>query len=169
MAEREANLLENLVITRIFDAPRELVWKAWTDPKYVMQWWGPKGFTSPSCEIDLRVGGRYLLCMRAPDGQEFWSGGEYTEIIAPEKIVAVLFYADKNGRVEPKNVSHFIEGHRPADSNDVEVRDVVTFEEIGSGQTKLTFKRSHWDEGEDTGSNQIFDKLAVFVAKLAKG
>jgi uncharacterized protein YndB with AHSA1/START domain len=94
--------------------------------------------------------------MRAPDGQEFWSGGEYTEIIAPEKIVAVLFYADKNGKVEP------------ADSNDVEVRDVVTFEEIGSGRTKLTFKRSHWDEGEDTGSNQIFDKLAVFVAELAK-
>jgi len=156
MAERATNLLQDLLITRIFDAPRELVWKAWTDPSYVVQWWGPKGFTSPSCEIDLRVGGRYLFCMRAPDGQEFWSGGEYTEIIAPEKIVAVLFYADKNGKVEP------------ADSNDVEVRDVVTFEEIGSGQTKLTFKRSHWDEGEDTGSNQIFDKLAVFVAELAK-
>ena len=156
MAERTTNLLHDLVITRIFDAPRELVWKAWTDPRLVMQWWGPKGFTSPSCEIDLRVGGRYLFCMRAPDGQEFWSGGEYTEIIAPEKIVAVLFYADKNGKVEPAN------------SNDVEVRDVVTFEEIGSGQTKLTFKRSHWDEGEDTGSNQIFDKLAVFVAELAR-
>jgi len=156
MAERQTNLLQNLVITRIFDAPRELVWKAWTDPKFVMQWWGPKGFTSPSCQIDLRVGGRYLFCMRAPDGQQFWSGGEYTEIIAPEKIVSVLFYADKNGKVEP------------ADRNDVEVRDVVTFEEIGSGQTKLTFKRSHWDEGEDTGSNQIFDKLAVFIAELAK-
>ena len=156
MAERVTNLLQNLVITRIFDAPRELVWKAWTDPRFVMQWWGPKGFTSPSCEIDLCVGGRYLFCMRAPDGQEFWSGGEYTEIIAPEKIVAILFYADKNGKVEP------------ADSNDVEVRDVVTFEEIGSSQTKLTFKRSHWDVGEDTGSNQIFDKLAVFVAELVK-
>ena len=94
--------------------------------------------------------------MRAPDGQEFWSGGEYTEIVAPEKIVSVLFYADKNGKVER------------ADSNDVEVRDVVTFEEIGSDRTKLTFKRSHWDEGEDIGSNQIFDKLAVLVAELAK-
>ena len=156
MAERQTNLLQNLVITRIFDAPRELVWKAWTDPRLVMRWWGPVGFTSPSCQIDLRVGGRYLFCMRAPDGQQFWSGGEYTEIIAPEKIVSVLFYADKNGKVEP------------ADRNDVEVRDVVTFEEIGSGQTKLTFKRSHWDEGEDTGSNQIFDKLAVFIAELAK-
>ena len=112
---------------------------------------GAEEFYSPSCEIDLRVGGRYLFCMRAPNGQEFWSGGEYTEIIAPEKIVSVLFYADKNGKVEP------------ADSNDVEVRDVVTFEKIGSGQMKLTFKRSHWDTGEDIGSNQIFDKLAMFV------
>jgi uncharacterized protein YndB with AHSA1/START domain len=156
MAERETNLLENLVITRIFDAPRELVWKAWTDPELVMQWWGLLGWTSPSCEIDLRLGGRYLFCMRAPDGQEFWSGGEYTEIVEPEKIVSVLFYANKNGKVDP------------VDSNDVEVRDVVTFEEIGSGQTKLTFKRTYWDQGEDEGMNQIFDKLAVFVAGLAK-
>jgi uncharacterized protein YndB with AHSA1/START domain len=156
MADRARNLLQNLVITRIFDAPRNLVWRAWTEPKFVMQWWGLKGFTSPSCRIDLRVGGRYLFCMRAPDGQEYWSGGEYTEIVAPEKIVSVLFYADKNGKVES------------TDSNDVEVRDVVTFEEIGSGQTKLTFRRSHWDEGEDAGSNQIFDKLSVVVAELAK-
>lgn len=156
MAERDTNLLQNLVITRIFDAPRELVWKAWTDPKLVMQWWGPKGFTSPYCEIDFRVGGRYLYCMRAPDGQEFWSGGEYTEIVAPEKIVSFLFYANENGKIEPQ------------DSNDVDVCDVVTFEEIGSTQTKLTFKRSHWDVGEDVGSNEIFDKLAVFVAEMAK-
>ena len=156
MAERTTNLLRNLEIARIFDAPRELVWRAWTDPRLVMQWWGPKGFTSPSCEIDLRVGGRYLFCMRAPEGQEYWSGGEYIEIIAPEKIVAVLFYADKNGKIEA------------ADGDDVEVRDVVTFEEVESGQTRLTFKRSHWDEGEDAGSNQIFDKLAAFVAELAK-
>jgi len=156
MAERTTNLLDDLEITRIFDAPRELVWKAWTDPGLVMQWWGPKGFTSPSCKIDLRVGGQYLFCMRAPDGQEFCSGGEYTEIVAPVRIVSVLFYADKNGKVDP------------ADSNDVEVRDVVTFEEIGSGQTRLTFKRSHWDEGEDEGMHQILDKLAALVAGLAR-
>jgi len=94
--------------------------------------------------------------MRALDGQEFWSGGEYAEIVPPEKIVTTLFYANENGKVEL------------ADSNDVEVRDVVTFESFGTEQTKLTFKRSHWDEGEDTGSNQIFDKLAVFIAELAK-
>jgi len=156
MAERSTNLLENLVITRIFDAPRELVWKALTDPALAMQWWGPKGFTSPSCKIDLRVGGQYLFCMRAPDGQEGWSGGEYTEIMAPERIVSVLFYADKNGKVEP------------ADRNDVEVRDVVTLEDIGSGRTKLTLTRSYWDVGEDEGLKEIFDKLAAVVAGLAK-
>ena len=156
MAERTTNLLHDLVITRIFDAPRELVWKAWTDPKLVTQWWGPRGFTSPSCEIDLRVGGRYLFCMRAPDGREFWTGGEFTEIVAPERIVAVLFYADKNGKVAP------------ADPNDVEVRDVVTFEQLGGGRTKLTLRRSHWDVGEDAGWNEILDKLAAMVAGLAK-
>ena len=151
MTERTTNLLENLEITRIFDAPRELVWKAWTDPDIVMRWWGPKRFTSPKCKIDFRVGGQYLYCMRTPDGQEYWSGGEYSEIIVPEKIVTVLFYANQNGKVEP------------ADKNDVAVRDVVLFENIGNTQTKLIFKRSHWDEGEDAGLSEIFDKLAALL------
>ena len=155
MTERTTNLLENLEITRIFDAPRELVWKAWTDPEIVTKWWGPKGFTSPACKIDFRVGGQYLYCMRSPDGWEGWSGGEYCEIIVPEKIVSVLFYADQNGKVEP------------TDKNDVEVRDVVTFEDIGNGQTKMIFKRSHWDEGEDLGMIQIVDKLTALLVELS--
>ena len=56
MTKNTVNETERMVVTRVFDAPRELVWKAWTDPKYVMQWWGPKGFTAPFCEIDFRVG-----------------------------------------------------------------------------------------------------------------
>ncbi len=68
MTKSTANETERMVVTRVFDAPRELVWKAWTDPKYVMQWWGPKGFTSPHCEIDFRVGGKFLCSMRSPDG-----------------------------------------------------------------------------------------------------
>jgi uncharacterized protein YndB with AHSA1/START domain len=155
MTERTTNLLENLEIIRIFDAPRELVWKAWTDPQIVMRWWGPQGFTSPVCKIDFRVGGQYLFCMRAPEGQEWWVGGEYCEIIPHEKIVSVLFYADKNGKIDPP------------DKNDVEVRDVVTFEDIGNGRTKLIFKRSYWDEGEDVGLSQIFDKLATVLSELS--
>ena len=68
-----------LVITRTFDAPRELVWKAWTEPERFMRWWGPKIFTSPRCEIDLRVEGRFLWCMRWPDGRENYTTGEYVE------------------------------------------------------------------------------------------
>ncbi len=157
MAERTTNLLENLEITRIFDAPRELVWKAWTNPEYVKQWWGPQGFTSPACKIDLRVGGEYLCCMKAPDGSEYWTGGEYVEIVAPERIVSQLFYANEHGKIPA------------ADPNDVEVRDVVTFEEYGNGQTKMTFKRNYWDEGEDEGMKQIFDKLSAVIAELVKG
>jgi hypothetical protein len=68
MTENTVSEIERMVVTRVFDAPRELVWKAWTDPKYVMQWWGPKGFTAPVCQMDFRVGGKFLCCMKAPGG-----------------------------------------------------------------------------------------------------
>jgi uncharacterized protein YndB with AHSA1/START domain len=90
-----------LIITRVFDAPRELVWKAWTEPERVKQWWGPRGFTSPFCKIDLRVGGSYLFSMRSPDGQDFWSTGVYREIIPQERIVATGSFADEKGNVVP--------------------------------------------------------------------
>src|SRR5450432_2045024 len=112
---------------RVFDAPRELDWKAW------MQWWGPKGFTAPSCEIDFRVGGKFLCSMRAPDGQEFWNGGEYHEIILHEKIVSSLYFSDPDGN--KVDAAHYgIEHEAVADAH-----DVITFEDLGNGQTKLTF------------------------------
>ncbi len=76
-----------IVITRTFDAPRALVWKAWTDPKHIMQWWGPNGFSNASCESDLRVGGSFHLNMRAPDGNTYPCQGIYREIEEPERIV----------------------------------------------------------------------------------
>src|SRR5687767_705130 len=79
-----------LVIERVFDAPRELVWKAWTDPEMAMRWWGPKGFTAPSCQIDFRVGGKSLFAMQSPDyneGRPIWSTGVYKEIVPLERIV----------------------------------------------------------------------------------
>jgi uncharacterized protein YndB with AHSA1/START domain len=60
MTKNTVNEKERMVVTRVFDAPRALVWKAWTDPQYVMQWWGPKSFTAPFCKIDFRVGGKFL-------------------------------------------------------------------------------------------------------------
>lgn len=76
-----------IIITRTFNAPRELVWKAWTDPQHIMQWWGPKGFSNSSCEADLRVGGKFLLHMCAPDGNTYPCTGIYREIVEPERIV----------------------------------------------------------------------------------
>ena len=124
-----------LVITRIFDAPRELVWKAWTDPEHLTRWWGPKGFTSPACKIDLRVGGKYLFCMRSPEGKDFWSTGVYREIVEPERIVWTDSFADEKGNPVP--ASHYgLPGDRPE-----EMLVTVTFEEH-QGKTKMTLRHA---------------------------
>lgn len=76
-----------LYITRTFAAPRELVWQAWTEPKHIMQWWGPSGFTNTECSTEVRVGGRFRLVMQAPNGDSYPCTGIYREIHAPERIV----------------------------------------------------------------------------------
>ncbi|BCK88258.1 hypothetical protein MIZ01_2060 [Sideroxyarcus emersonii] len=76
-----------IVIKRVFDAPRELVWAAWTDSGHIMQWWGPAGFNNETCESDLRVGGRFHLEMRAPDGKVYPCIGTFREIVESERIV----------------------------------------------------------------------------------
>lgn len=165
MTKDTVNQKERMVITRVFDAPRPLVWKAWTDPQYVMQWWGPKGFTAPVCKIDFRVGGKFLCCMKSPDGQEGWNGGEYHEIVPHEKIVYSLYFADSNGnKVDP--ATYGIE-HGAID----DARDVVMFEDFGNGQTKLTMIGNESMEeaknsGQFEGWNEIFDKVAAVVSGL---
>ena len=165
MTENNGNEIERMVVTRVFDAPRELVWKAWTDPKYVMQWWGPKGFTAPVCRMDFRVGGKFLFCMRAPDGQEFWNGGEYHEIVVHEKIVSSMYFSDPEGnRIEP---AHYGIEHEAIDN----ARDVILFEDWGNGQTKLTLignetMESARKSGQIEGTNQILDKFAAVIAEL---
>jgi uncharacterized protein YndB with AHSA1/START domain len=87
-----------IAIERIFDAPPELVWKAWTEPDHVMRWWGPETFTSPAVEIDFRVGGKYLFAMQSPeyqDGRTGWSTGVYREIVPFERIVCTMGMADE--------------------------------------------------------------------------
>lgn len=147
-----------LVITRVFDAPRELVWKAWTDPERMMQWWGPKGFTSPACKIDLRVGGVYLYCMRSPEGKDYWSTGVYQEILPLERIVCTDSFADETGNVVP--ASHYGMGS----DLPMEMLVTVTFEEHG-GKTTMILRHVGFPEGTMTemakaGWNESFDKLA---------
>jgi uncharacterized protein YndB with AHSA1/START domain len=82
-AERES---ARIVLTRVFDAPRELVFKMWSDPKHFAQWYGPNGFTVPVCEIDLRPGGALRVQMRAPNGAIYPMEGTFTEVVAPERL-----------------------------------------------------------------------------------
>jgi uncharacterized protein YndB with AHSA1/START domain len=78
---------QELTITRVFDAPRALVFQAWTDPKHLAQWWGPRGFTNPVCEIVPRVGGAIRIHMRGPDGVVHKMRGEVRELVPPERLV----------------------------------------------------------------------------------
>jgi uncharacterized protein YndB with AHSA1/START domain len=87
----------DLVMTRVFDAPRELVFKVWTDAGHMAQWWGPKGFTNPVCELDVRAGGAIRIHMRAPNGVEHPMTGVFREIIQPERLVFVSSALDGNG------------------------------------------------------------------------
>jgi uncharacterized protein YndB with AHSA1/START domain len=154
---------ETLVITRTFNAPRELVWKAWTDPERLKCWWGPQGFTSPAARTDLRAGGSYLYAMRSPEGQDFWSTGVYREVVAPERIVATDSFADAEGNVVP--ASHYgMTGDWP-----LELTVTVTFEAL-DGKTRLTLRHEGFPDRENremagAGWNQSFDKLEGCLAK----
>jgi uncharacterized protein YndB with AHSA1/START domain len=87
----------DLVMTRVFDAPRELVFKVWTETQHVAQWWGPKRFTNPVCEMDVRVGGAIRIHMRAPDGVVYPMTGVFQEIVVPERLVFVSSALDDKG------------------------------------------------------------------------
>jgi uncharacterized protein YndB with AHSA1/START domain len=84
-----------LVIERIFDAPRSLVFKAWTEPQHLVRWYGPRGFTTPSYNMDLRPGGVWRACMLSPEGREYWVHGVFREIVEPERLV--FTYAHESG------------------------------------------------------------------------
>lgn len=118
-------------IERIFDAPIEMVWRAWTTPEMLVQWWGPNHFSSPECKIDLRPGGKYLYTMRTPEGVDTYSGGTFNEIVPMEKIVATDHFADKDGNV--------IKPSAYGMGEDFPVESMVTtlFEKQGD-KTKLT-------------------------------
>src|SRR4051812_13276105 len=77
----------SIVFTRIFDAPRELVFKVWTDPQHIAQWWGPHRFTNPRCEWDARPGGKIHVDMRGPDGTVYPMAGEFREVVEPQRLV----------------------------------------------------------------------------------
>jgi uncharacterized protein YndB with AHSA1/START domain len=85
------------VITREFDAPRDLVWRACTEANHLAQWWGPKGFTAPVCEWNASPGNKIHVVMRGLDGTDYPMGGEFREVVPPEKLVTVTGAMDENG------------------------------------------------------------------------
>lgn len=148
-----------LVITRIFNAPRELVWQAWTDPAHFQRWWGPKGFAAPFCKMDLRVGGKYLFCMLSPEGQDYWSTGIYREIVPLERIVYTDSFADEHGNPVPPSY------YGMGDDWPAEFLITLTFE-AQQGKTKFTLHHAGIPAGDmgemaNAGWNESFDKLAA--------
>ncbi len=147
---------KELTITRIFDAPRELVFKAWTDPKLLQQWWGPNMFTNPVCELDPRPGGRINVVMRGPDGMDNPMGGVFREVVEPERLVFTsTAFEDEAGHAKMENLN------------------TVTFTDLG-GKTQMTLHVVvlHADEdmvfalsGMEQGWNESLDHLASLLVK----
>jgi uncharacterized protein YndB with AHSA1/START domain len=140
-----------LVIARVLDAPRSLVFKVWTRPEHMVRWLGPKNFTAPSCTIDLRAGGAWRACIRSAEGTEHWMQGVYREIVEPEHLVFTFAWEDGG---EP--------GHQTLVT--------VTFADHG-GKTLLTFHQAPFESVESRDSHhggwsESFDRLEVYLASL---
>ncbi len=159
--------MQDFKITRVFDAPREMVWKAVTEPEMVKKWWGPKDFTAPSIKIDLRVGGKYIFAMQGPAGSQWdkvmYSAGIYKEIVPMEKLVSTDYFSNENGDLIPPE-SYGMPAGFP-EENTV----VFTFEDEGEGKTKLTIRYAVESEavleamnknGMREGWESSLDKLA---------
>jgi uncharacterized protein YndB with AHSA1/START domain len=134
-----------LEITRVYAAPRELVYAAITEREHIARWMAPKGFTMPVCEGDLRVGGRWRCCMVSPEGKKLWLGGVYTEIVPGRKVVCTHAWDDDDGKP----------GH--------ETLLTISLEDADGG-TKLTLRQAEFAtresrDGHRDGWNECLDKL----------
>jgi len=146
----------SLIGTRVFDAPRELVFAAFTDPKHLAQWWGPDGFTTTTHSFDFRPGGAWRFVMHGPDGRDYQNRVTYDEIVPPERLV---YHHGGGEDVEP-----------------VEFTQTLTFEDIGGGKTRLVWHgrfpsaearaRVIKDYGADKGLAQTMARLAGYVAAM---
>jgi len=150
-----------VVIERTFDAPVETIWNMWTQPEHFKKWYGPQGFTVPVANMDLRIGGKRLICMemQRPDGNmKMWTTGEYIEIIPNERLVYTESPADENGNVVSPSAMGMPEGYPTT----TEV--TVSLEDLG-GRTKMIMTHAGMPAGSgaDGGWNQAFDKLVEHI------
>lgn len=144
-----------LVLTRTYDAPRELVFKAWTEPEHLKKWWGPNMFTTPVCEVDARTGGALRIHMRGPDGTVYPMTGKYLEVVPPERLIFTTTPLDADGKAM------------------FEVLTTVIFEKQ-SNKTRLTLRAkvtmktaqaAPYLAGMEMGWTQSLDRLAKAVEK----
>jgi uncharacterized protein YndB with AHSA1/START domain len=147
-AERE------LVITRIFDALRALVFRAWTDASHLARWWGPHGFTNPVCEVDARPGGTMRIVMRAPDGTEYPMTGVFREIVEPERLVFTNIALDRQGRP-------ILDGLTTVTFSEQDGRTTLTLQ---TRATALVADAVRHLEGMEAGWTQSLERLAAQVA-----
>jgi uncharacterized protein YndB with AHSA1/START domain len=144
---------QKFIFVREFDAPRELVFKAWTDAKHVAQWWGPHGFTNPICEWDPRAGKAIHVVMRAPDGAEHPMGGKFREVVAPKRLVFTANVPDGKGGV----LFEFLHTITFAEKNG---KTILT---VHSSVTKTTAEANKYIGGFEAGMTQSLERLAEFV------
>lgn len=166
MAEKEAYKEREFYVTRVIRATPEEVFKAWTVPEQIKQWWGPMGYTMPVCEIDLKTGGRILSCMRSPDGRDYWSTGTYREINRPHKLVNTDSFSDEQGNKVPPSTY----GMNP--DWPMETEQTVTFEDM-DGLTKLTVQinvpiSTAMRQRIDIGWAQTLDRLQLYLMRIHK-
>jgi uncharacterized protein YndB with AHSA1/START domain len=147
---------DEVVFTRIINEPRALVFKAWTDPKHMAQWWGPHTFTNPVCEMDVRAGGTYRIVMRSPDGVEYPVKGVYREIVEPERLVYTQDLAEV-----PADWKDLLNEKLQKAGRKLALESLMTvnFEEH-DGKTKLTIR---------TRFNSIAVRDAMLKMQMAEG
>jgi uncharacterized protein YndB with AHSA1/START domain len=146
---------KEITITRIVDAPRALVFAAWTDPKRLQEWWGPKGFTNPVCEWDARPGGALTIVMRAPDGADYPMKGVFQEVVALERISFTNIALDTAGNT-------LLEGFTTVTFADEGARTKLT---VQTGATGLVAAAPAMLEGMQAGWTQSLEKLDTLLAK----
>lgn len=155
------------VIERVYDAPRTRVWKAWTDPAELKRWWGPRGFKTHTCKVDLRPGGFFLYGMTAPDGTDLWGRFLYREVSAPKKLVFIVSFSDRDGGVTR---------HPWSPEWPLHILSTVEFAEQGPARTHVTVtwlpheasaaERKAFDEGRESmkqGWGGTLDQLVDYL------
>jgi uncharacterized protein YndB with AHSA1/START domain len=169
-AEAPSPAAPEVTIARIIKAPRMRVWTAWTDPRELALWWGPKTFTNPVCQMNVRPGGAYRIVMRSPDGVDYPIKGIYREVVAPERLVMTMDLSE-----HPDHWHDTIDPHRDKSKPKPPFNSLCTviFEDAGDGKTKLNIttrfesvalRDAFLKTGMEQGWNQSLDRLEVLVA-----